>query len=52
MVPGPSLALRQEEQAACVLPVVAPEQDPAQRPRGGEEAGLDHRRGPGGGRAL
>ena len=38
---------RQEEQAARVLPVVAEEQDPAQRPRGGEEAGLGDRGRPG-----
>ena len=38
---------RQEEQGARVLPGLAEEQDPAQRPRGGEEAGLDHRGGDG-----
>lgn len=43
---------RQEEQAARVLPVLAEEQDPAQWPRGGEEAGLDHRRRLGGLRSL
>ena len=49
----PSLTLRrQEEQAACLLPVVAEEQDFAQRPRGGEEAGLGYRGRPGGMRPL
>lgn len=42
------VSLREKEQTAGVLPVLAPEQNPAQRPRSGEEAGLDHRGGHGG----
>lgn len=45
-------ALREKEQAARVLPVVAEEQNTAQRPRSGEEARLDHRRRAGRMRAL
>lgn len=43
-----SFANRKEEQAACVLPVLAEKQDFTQWPWGGEEAGLDHSWGPGG----
>lgn len=39
---------REEEQATSLLPVLVEEQDITQRPRGGEEAGLDHRGGTGG----
>lgn len=47
-----SSPLREKEQTSRVLPVLAPEQDSAQRPRSGKEAGLDHRGGHGGLRAL
>lgn len=46
-VPLPCLS-RKEEQAARLLPLLAAQQDFAQRPRSGEEAGLDHRGGHGG----
>lgn len=43
-----SFANRKEEQAARVLSLLAEKQDFTQRPWSGEEAGLDHGRGPGG----
>lgn len=44
--------LREKEQAARLLLVLAEEPDSAQRPGGGEEAGMDHSWRPGGLRAL
>lgn len=44
--------LREKEQAARLLLVLAEEPNPAQRPGGGEEAGMDHSGRSGGLRAL